>query len=876
MRKRCLRLLEVSVILLYVLSCLHLPAYTSPRPPVPVDTASVTGDEEEKELLESLKISATDYGRKQALELLYRYYKKKEIRYLTLSYLLKLVDVQKRTADNAGLETSYRDLGGMHESKRDYLSALNAYFEALVYSRKLENDSSGYIYLRISEVFRAINRMELAWKYIKRALDYTIRHKDEALKVFVLTGYSALYYEEEDYENALKFIDLGLRTESRLQKYLCTIQCLHRKALILMKMAEDDGISQNNRGKYLDEAMTLLKSAVDIGLEKKKYDRLLPVMGEYIEILIDAHRLAEAAGYLDKIDDIYAPYYPYFFLYYYLEAMLYEKQDRMDMALRFYDETAKRLEEFVSKQQIHLYDAFKKNTDRIYSRIVEFYLDLYSRTSRQLYLKKALYFSEIKNVYIYELGVLENKRYMRLTEEKKKLENEFLQYNKKYIRLLEQNREQPERYEKKLEALKKQNEELTELILETPIFYKKYRFSDLDLDKIRSRLKKNQQIIKFAVLNRHIYTFSIDRRSVTYRKLAGSANEILAKVRRLTEPLDDFTHGHVDYLHINYDLNLAHQLYNALLKDQLEHRASEDKVELFIIPDNELFKLPFEALVTGFNQQEWDEQVTFSEYGAADYLVRQHPISYALSLFHFQKRSRFPGRKRYTISAFGDPRVNNGNGETTRGNRLFQPLPSSRKEILSIRTIFGEERSRIFLADRFTGKQFETYAPRSEILHIATHFLNNIYHPQYSALLFSSRKNGSPYYYAHEIFKLKLDTRLVVLSACESSEKHFLGMQGLRGMTASFRHAGVRSMIVSMWPVDQHSAELTPLFYRQYGEYKEHKESKKSRRSLSPARSLRAAKLAMMKKTAELENGLKISYAHPFLWANYILYTFSF
>jgi CHAT domain-containing protein len=63
-----------------------------------------------------------------------------------------------------------------------------------------------------------------------------------------------------------------------------------------------------------------------------------------------------------------------------------------------------------------------------------------------------------------------------------------------------------------------------------------------------------------------------------------------------------------------------------------------------------------------------------------------------------------------------------------------------------------------------------------------------------------------------------------------------------------------------MWPVDEHSSRLVPLFYRHY------KSGKTS------AAALRAARLQLMKETAQLENGLKISYAHPFLWANYILY----
>ena len=139
-------------------------------------------------------------------------------------------------------------------------------------------------------------------------------------------------------------------------------------------------------------------------------------------------------------------------------------------------------------------------------------------------------------------------------------------------------------------------------------------------------------------------------------------------------------------------------------------------------------------------------------------------------------------------------------------------------------------------------------------------------YPQNSALLFSppGDENGSPFYYAHDIFKLTLNTELVVLSACESSEKRLLGLQGLRGITASFRHSGVQAMMVGMWPVDEHSSQLIPIFYREH----------KTHPRISFSSALRSAKLKLMKKTAVLENGLKISFSHPFLWGNYILYNF--
>jgi CHAT domain-containing protein len=839
----------------------------------------------ERKLLESLKKSRTPRDRKSALSRLYEYYKQKHIDYLELSYLLKLIEAQKINRDFAGLETGYFDLAEIYKKKRDYLAALDNYFEALVYSGRSAKNRSGYIYLRISEVFGILNRSELANKYIEMALDYAVKRKDEDLKVFLNLAYSRLYYEDGDYSGALKRIDLCIEGEKRRRKYLCAVSSLYQKALILLKLAEeeDSGRGNNNKNVTAAAALELLKQAVGKGVKDRQYNGLLPIMCEYVEKLIEDHQLLEAAGCLDQIDDIYAPYYPYYFFFYYLKALFFEKQNLIHSARRYYRKTAEALETYFSglhRQQYHL---FREKTGEMYSRIIEFYLKLYRRRKDSFYLKKAMYFSEIKNSYIYELEMQNNKTYTHFIEEREKLEQELLRCHKEYLHGLknsrnhsEEDKKQLQVVESKLETLKRQHEELMEFILESPTTYKAYYFRDFNIPEIQEKLtiSPRQVIIKYTVLKDHIHVFYIDRHSLQYRQLTGTAHEILHMVKHLTEPLDDFTRGRVDYLRIHYDLSLAQQLYNILVKGILE--SLEPGAEIFIIPDGELFKLPFEALVTGFNQNPADAHIIFSEYASANYLIRDHPVSYALSLFHFSKKSAPPGdnKYRYTITGFGCPiieknksRGNEGNG---RNDVLFREIPSSERELSSIPVIFGKKQSRVFLREDFNKKTFETYAPESRIVHLATHFINNIYYPQYSALLFSRGQEGQakvPFYYAHEIFKLNLDTELVVLSACESSEKHLLGFQGMRGMTAAFRHAGVQSMIVGMWPVDDHSCRLTPLFYREY-------KQKTDSLQLSPA--LREAKLKLMKQTAALENGLKISFSHPFIWANYILYHFNY
>lgn len=454
----------------------------------------------------------------------------------------------------------------------------------------------------------------------------------------------------------------------------------------------------------------------------------------------------------------------------------------------------------------HQYDLFNNQNTEIYTRIISFYLQMFDRTGKKEYLHKAIYFSETRNLHAYESipG------------------------------------------------------------LPTPV--KIHTFAELNIPMVQKKLKAWQTIIKYTLSKDDVYAFYIDKNTVGYRKLDLDTSQLIDLVQRLTDPLDDFTHGNVDYLHVHFDLPLARQLYKILLGDFMKRRRRGAQVairELFIIPDRELFRLPFEALVTDFRRQAPKPGVIFSEYASAGYLIQDYVVSYYLSLFDFlEKAEKGPlneaAIKKYTLSAFGSPTIRKSDPEFPR------EIPASRREILDIAAIFGKKEARIFLADLFNRKNFETFAPRSRVIHIATHFLNNIEQPQHSALVFSSPNGDTPidYYHAYEVFKLKLDADLVVLSACESSEKHLEGLQGLIGMTASFRNAGARAMIVSMWPVDEYNSQLIPLFYRQF------------RDANPPAAALRAAKLQFIRQTVTLVNNLKISFSHPFLWADYILYEF--
>lgn len=142
------------------------------------------------------------------------------------------------------------------------------------------------------------------------------------------------------------------------------------------------------------------------------------------------------------------------------------------------------------------------------------------------------------------------------------------------------------------------------------------------------------------------------------------------------------------------------------------------------------------------------------------------------------------------------------------------------------------------------------------VIHLATHGLLDSAHPELSGLALSlvdeSGREQNGYLRLNEIYNLKLNADLVVLSACRTGLGKEIRGEGLIGLTRGFMYAGAPRVVTSLWQVDDAAtAELMKRFYR--GMLKN---------GLRPAAALRSAQLEMMRRPA---------WRSPYFWGAFVI-----
>ena len=260
------------------------------------------------------------------------------------------------------------------------------------------------------------------------------------------------------------------------------------------------------------------------------------------------------------------------------------------------------------------------------------------------------------------------------------------------------------------------------------------------------------------------------------------------------------------------------QLYDLLIRPITTQLRQQNITHLSLIASDPFRSIPLETLYDQQQQQ---------------YLIQQYPISYLTRISARNLAQNPPTALK--LLALGNPHPQDA-----------RALPGSEQEVQAISELLtGSSR---YLGKEATSVNFQRHATDFPILHLATHgCFKDAGCPglqmEPHTLLFADRN-----FQVADVAQLPLkNTDLVVLSACQTAVRTQETGEELAGVAYLFELAGARSVVASLWSVDdQATSELMVQFYQQL------------RSGKSKALALQNAKLSLINR-------------HPYYWSPFIL-----
>ena len=366
-------------------------------------------------------------------------------------------------------------------------------------------------------------------------------------------------------------------------------------------------------------------------------------------------------------------------------------------------------------------------------------------------------------------------------------------------------------------------------------------------------LDKQTALVEYFIGEEHAYAFLLRKDDLQMFTLPPSDS--------INHYLEEFTpsllgiHAFMDNPTQSYRKfnTSAFRLYKHLLQEGIQ-KIPADINKLIIIPDEGLSTLPFEVLNT-----ELHEKVS-SNFEQLPYLIKRYQIHYGYSIKLLEKNLERHGQLKPNTRCLAFAPTYNSGGTViaaldVRKNQLrngITALKNSANEIKAVNKYFDG----LFIASAEASKaNFIDRVQDYGILHLAMHGEADFENRKFGHLIFSNADTNSLSHnllYNYEIANLDLNAQLAVLSACETGVGKYESGEGVFSIARSFMYAGVPSLVMSLWKVnDQSTSQIMPLFYQNLS------------RGMEKSRALQEAKLEYL-ETAEL------AYRHPFYWASFV------
>lgn len=383
-------------------------------------------------------------------------------------------------------------------------------------------------------------------------------------------------------------------------------------------------------------------------------------------------------------------------------------------------------------------------------------------------------------------------------------------------------------------------------------------------------LREKEALLAYFVLDRSLVVWLLQAGQETrVFQVRVARGRVLDAIRALRASLEPGSSGSLPV----FNGQASGDLYQWLLAEPVKR--IPPRTRIIVIPDSELGTIPFEVL----------------GIGNVDFAGRRYTFSYAPSatVLAHQRRPQSGGTPPHPqgrLLAVGDPVYHEADARTRkaagpadtswiaargialrdfsekRGLGIFSRLRWTSREVGDVASALGvpAELPDVRLgvdASEHDIKALELTGYR--YLHFATHgvLADDLPYLKQPALVLAQvgdLKGEDGFLTMEEVMALRLGADLTVLSACQTGLGQKISGEGIVGLMRAFLYAGSRSVLVSLWRVeDEATAVLMGKFYQYIAQ------------GLPSAEALSRSKQHLREERAG-------RFAHPFYWAPFILF----
>jgi CHAT domain-containing protein/Tfp pilus assembly protein PilF len=747
----------------------------------------------------------------------------------SLQYFQQALPLLTSIGDKSGQSTTLNNIGGIYLSTGDYKQALNYYNQALTINRDVKDPGKeGSSLNNIGLVYASLGEYQKALDYYNQSLPIFHDSKEKFKQAIALDNIATVYFYLGQPQKALSYFNQALSLEENAGDRSKKATTLANMATVHSYLGENTkALDYYNQSLPILQALgdrfeqaTVLSNIGSVYFDLGDNQKALDYYNQTLKLSRSVGHKVEEASTLGKLGQLY------YALKDYPKATEYLQQ-----GLKLIREIGdRRVEAKILNTLGRVYlqsgnpataEASLRDTIKVWESIRA---DLGSND-----INKISIFEEQAATYrlLQTALIAQNKTNEALEITERGRARAFVELL--FAKISPQSQVQPPNIKQIQQIAKQQNATLVEYSIV---------YDDLQVP-VPVKPKQSKLLIWVIKPTGEIGFRQVDVKDVL-RPNTTLADLVVNNRRELgvrgRDSSEDSSNSNSEENSSNTATSKSQQLHKLLIQPIADLLPKDANARVVFIPQESLFLVPFAAL-----------QDSAGKYLIEKYTILTSPAIQVLDLTR-QQRQRISGKSTLVVGNPTMPSIPSKAGE--RFEQLVS-LPGAEEEALSIAQLL---KTNALIGKDATKSAILQQIPEARIVHLATHGLLDDFTglgiP--GAIALAPNPNSTEKFNglltASEIVNLKLNSELVVLSACDTGRGRITG-DGVVGLSRSLISAGVPSVVVSLWSIpDAPTSSLMTEFYKQI----EQKSDK--------AQALRQAMLTTMKK-----------YPHPSDWAAFTL-----